>query len=110
MITSDVMRGFNSLIILSILMKGDNYGYQISTMIKEKTNGEYIMKETTLYSAFNRLEKQSLIQSYSKSGTKGKPRTYYKITPLGIEEYFEKLVEWEEVQAIIHEFVKEEKR
>lgn len=108
MVTSDVMRGFNSFIILSILKKGDNYGYQISNIIKEKTNGAYIMKETTLYSAFNRLEKQSLIESYSKSETKGKPRTYYKITPLGIEAYFEKLIEWEEVQAIIQRFVKEE--
>ncbi|MFL2100407.1 PadR family transcriptional regulator [Desemzia sp. FAM 23991] len=110
MVTSDVMRGFNSLIILSILMKEDNYGYQISNLIKEKTDGEYMMKETTLYSAFNRLEKQALIQSYSKSETKGKPRTYYKITPLGIEEYFEKLVEWEAVQTIIQRFIKEEKK
>lgn len=109
MVSSDVMRGFNSLLILAILMKEDNYGYQISSMIKEKTKGAYVMKETTLYSAFNRLEKQSLIQSYAKAETKGKPRTYYKITPLGIENYFEKLVEWEEVQAIIQQFVKEDK-
>lgn len=110
MVSSDVMRGFNSLLILSILMKGDNYGYQISNMIREKTKGAYIMKETTLYSAFNRLEKQNLVNSYSKAETKGKPRTYYKITPLGIESYFEKLVEWEEVQRIIQRFVKEENK
>lgn len=109
MVSSDVMRGFNSLLILSVLMKGDNYGYQISNIIKEKTNGAYIMKETTLYSAFNRLEKQHFIKSYSKAETRGKPRTYYKVTPLGIESYFEKLVEWEEVQMIIHRFTKEEK-
>lgn len=109
MVTSDVMRGFNSLIILSILMKQDSYGYQISNLIKEKTHGAYIMKETTLYSAFNRLEKNALIHSYSKPETRGKTRTYYKITPLGIEAYFEKLIEWEETQQIIHQFVKEEK-
>jgi PadR family transcriptional regulator PadR len=47
-ISSDVMRGFNSLILLSILMKEDSYGYQISNTIKEITDGKYIMKETTL--------------------------------------------------------------
>lgn len=61
MISSDVMRGFNSLILLSILMKEDSYGYQISNTIKVLTDGKYIMKETTLYSAFNRLEKVNLL-------------------------------------------------
>lgn len=60
MISSDVMRGFNSLILLSILMKEDSYGYKISNTIKEITNDKYVMKETTLYSAFNRLEKATL--------------------------------------------------
>ena len=35
MISSDVMRGFNSLILLSILMKEDSYGYKISNTIKK---------------------------------------------------------------------------
>lgn len=61
------MRGFNSLILLSILMKEDSYGYKISNTIKEITNDKYVMKETTLYSAFNRLEKSDLIQSYSST-------------------------------------------
>lgn len=65
------------------------------------------MKETILFS-FEPDIKIALLQSYAKPVTKGKPRTYYKITPLGIETYFEKLVEWEEVQSIIECSVKEE--
>lgn len=112
MITSDVMRGFNELIILSILLDGDSYGYQISNTIKEKTSGKYIMKETTLYSAFARLEKKELIRSYSSQETFGKPRTYYTITALGKTVHAEKKNEWIEVKEIVNLFVhrKEEKK
>lgn len=108
MISSDVMRGFNSLILLSILMKEDSYGYQISNTIKEITDGKYIMKETTLYSAFNRLEKSALIQSYSSTETNGKPRTYYRITELGKKTYTDKVSEWLDTKNVMDRFIEEE--
>lgn len=108
MISSDVMRGFNSLILLSILMKEDSYGYQISNTIKVLTDGKYIMKETTLYSAFNRLEKSELIESYSSTETNGKPRTYYRITDLGRQTYHEKVSEWLDTKNVISQFIEEE--
>lgn len=108
MISSDVMRGFNSLILLSILMKEDSYGYKISNTIKEITHDKYVMKETTLYSAFNRLEKSDLIQSYSSTETNGKPRTYYRITDLGRQTYHNKVTEWLDTKKVIDQFIKEE--
>ncbi|EAC9291066.1 PadR family transcriptional regulator, partial [Listeria monocytogenes] len=64
MISSDGIRGYNDAIILSILSKEDSYGYEISKRIREGTDAVYVIKETTLYSAFTRLEKQGLIRSY----------------------------------------------
>ena len=105
MVSSDVMRGFNDLIILSILMEGDSYGYLISNMIKERTNGRYKMKETTLYSAFSRLEKKELICAYASNQTFGKRRTYYTITALGKSIYSDKKREWDEVNKIVNLFI-----
>lgn len=105
LVTSDVMRGFNDLIILSILADSDSYGYHISNKIKELTNGKYIMKETTLYSAFARLEKKECIRAYSSKETFGKPRTYYTLTPLGKAILMEKKIEWTEVTTIVEKFV-----
>ena len=104
MITSDVMRGFNDLIILSILLKEDSYGYQISSTVKNISKNTYVMKETTLYSAFARLEKKELINSYAISKSFGKPRTYYTITPLGKAVYQEKVLEWQETKLLIDRF------
>ncbi|GAE88715.1 PadR family transcriptional regulator [Acetivibrio straminisolvens] len=107
MISSDVIRGYNDTIILSLLIEGDSYGYEISKNIRSITNELYVMKETTLYSAFARLEKNGYIESYYGEETQGKRRTYYRITPEGIKYYREKCKEWELTKKVINKFVKE---
>lgn len=105
MIGSDVMRGYNDLMILSLLLEEDSYGYEISRQIKEISNEKYIMKETTLYSAFTRMEKLGYITSYFGTETNGKQRTYYKITESGKEFYLEKCREWQLVKEVVDKFI-----
>ncbi len=106
MVGSDVMRGYNDFMILFLLLDEDSYGYEISRQIKQISEGKYIMKETTLYSAFTRLEKEGYIEAYYGTETNGKRRTYYRITKEGREFYREKCEEWELVKEIVGKFVK----
>lgn len=106
MISSDVIRGYNDTIILYFLLDNDSYGYEISKKIKSITHERYIIKETTLYSAFNRLKKNGYIESYYKEETFGKKRTYYKITSSGKKYYTEKCKEWELTKEVINTFIK----
>ncbi|MFS1514196.1 PadR family transcriptional regulator [Chengkuizengella sp. SCS-71B] len=108
MISSDVIRGYNDTIILYMLLDNDSYGYEISKNIKELSDEKYIIKETTLYSAFNRLMKNGYIESFFKEETHGKRRTYYKITQSGINYYKEKCKEWELTKEVINQFIKED--
>lgn len=107
MIGSDVMRGYNDLMILSLLLENDSYGYEISRKIREISDEKYVMKETTLYSAFTRLEKAGYISAYFGTETNGKQRTYYKITGSGEEFYHEKCKEWKLVEEVVNRFIKE---
>lgn len=107
MISSDVIRGYNDTIILSILLDGPSYGYEISKNIRFITEDRYIIKETTLYSAFTRLEKNGYIISFYGNETLGKRRTYYEITESGINYYKEKCQEWKVTKDVINKFVKE---
>ena len=107
LISSDVIRGYNDTIILSILLEGDSYGYEISKSIKEISEGLYVIKETTLYSAFNRLEKNGYIDSYPGNETFGKKRTYYKITSDGKTYYKDKCMEWKVTKEMVNKFIKE---
>lgn len=104
MISSDVIRGYNDTIILFLLKDKDSYGYEISRQIQELSKSQYIIKETTLYSAFNRLEKNGYIVSYYGDETFGKRRTYYKITNAGKTYYEEKCKEWELTKEVINCF------
>lgn len=99
------MRGYNDLMILYLLLQKDSYGYEISRQIKEISKEKYIMKETTLYSAFTRLEKLQYIKAYFGTETNGKQRTYYKITESGIQFYHAKCTEWELVKEVVEEFI-----
>ena len=66
-ISSDVIRGYNDTIILYLLLDRPSYGYEISKQIKLISEEKYVIKETTLYSAFTRLEKNGYITSFSSS-------------------------------------------
>jgi len=105
-ISSDVIRGYNDTLILFLLLDGPSYGYQLSKQIKMMTDEKYVIKETTLYSAFSRMEKNGYVESYSEEDSvTGKRRTYYKITDAGREYYRAKCEEWEVTKEVIEKFV-----
>lgn len=108
MISSDTIRGYNDTIILYILLNEPSYGYEISKQVKEITDGKYVIKETTLYSAFKRLENNGYIKSFKSDKTFGKPRTYYRITENGKKYYQEKCLEWELTKEVVNKFIKKE--
>lgn len=108
MISSDVIRGYNDTIIISLLLQQDSYGYELSKKIHESTKGMYPIKETTLYSTINRLQKNGYIRAYSGSESQGKPRTYYSVTPLGKAYYHEKCTEWQYTKQVIDLFTQQE--
>lgn len=104
MISSDVIRGYNDTIILSLLLEKDSYGYEISKNIREISEDLYTIKETTLYSAFSRLEKNKFIKSYLGEKTNGGKRVYYQITEEGRAYYQEKCDEWLLIRKLMNEF------
>ena len=104
-ISSDVIRGYNDTMILCLLLDEPCYGYEISRRIKSYTEGKYIMKETTLYSAFTRLQGNGFIESFNQEAENGKRRTYYRITERGRQFYREKCEEWQLTKDVVERFI-----
>ena len=107
-ISSDVIRGYNDTMILNLLKKEPSYGYEISRNIKEVTGEKYVIKETTLYSAFTRMEENGYLESYSQEADNGKRRTYYRITQKGLDYYKEKCEEWQLTKEVVELFISKE--
>lgn len=108
-ISSDVIRGYNDTMILFILKGGPSYGYEISRQIRNLSDEKYIIKETTLYSAFSRMEKNGYIESYvmDPATPNGKKRTYYRLTDFGNSYYDEKCEEWKLTKEVVEKFITE---
>lgn len=106
MISSDAIRGYTDIMLLFLLLEKDSYGYELSKDIRLLTDEQYIIKETTLYSAFTRLEKNGYIESFPGTETQGKRRTYYRITQTGRNYYKEKCDEWELTKIVVGKFIK----
>lgn len=106
-ISSDVIRGYNDTMILFLLLQAPSYGYEISKQIKALSEEKYTIKETTLYSAFTRMEKNGYIESFSSDENGGKRRTYYRITDEGKAYYKMKCAEWNLTKDVIEHFITE---
>ena len=100
-ISADTLRGHTDTIILTQLMQGDNYGYQINKRIQERTGGQYGFNEATLYTAFKRLEGAGLITSYWGEDGPGARRRYYSITDEGRRKWEENCQEWQSTRALL---------
>ena len=101
-ISSDVIRGYNDTIILYLLLDRPSYGYEISKQIRLISEEKYVIKETTLYSAFTRLEKNGYITSFSSSdNASGKRRT-----DAGREYYRMKCEEWKLTLDVVSKFIR----
>lgn len=104
-ISSDLIRGHIDTIILKLLIGGDKYGYEISKLVHSGSNGEYELKEATMYSCLKRLEQEGKITSYWGDKTQGGRRRYYMITDKGKTTYVENKNNWEYAKRILDNLI-----
>lgn len=106
-INSDLIRGNINTIILKALYGGDRYGYDIIKEIEEKSHGQYVLKQPTLYSCLKRLESQGFINAYWGEQSNGGRRKYYSLTDLGREVFVQSQDEYEYSRTIIDQLISE---
>ncbi|SEN84651.1 transcriptional regulator, PadR family [Amphibacillus marinus] len=95
------LRGSLDLIILSRIIKQDNYGGGIIREVSEATNQLITIGEGTLYSLLKRLEKKGYVKSYWGDQHLGGRRKYYAITEQGSDLFYQKLAGWRAINTLI---------
>lgn len=100
-VSSDLIRGNIDTIVLFLLQGHDRYGYEICKLVREKSGGEYELKEPSMYSTIRRLEAQRFIEAYWGDETQGARRKYYRITREGERALRKNLKDWEFAKKII---------
>lgn len=100
-ITSDLLRGNTDTMILKLLTESDRYGYELVKLIAERSNGEYELKEATMYSSVRRLEADGDITWYWGDESHGGRRKYFRITDKGRATYAQSKVNWEYARRVL---------
>lgn len=97
-LNKELLKGNTSMLILSLLVDEDMYGYQIIKELSKKSKNVFEFKEGTLYPILHSLEEKNYVFSYwNDTGTK--KRKYYSITLEGKKHLQEKTNEWKNFSA-----------
>ncbi|OXM15661.1 PadR family transcriptional regulator [Paenibacillus herberti] len=107
---NEMIKGYIDAIVLSVLRRNDAYGYEISKIIQEETEGLLDMKEGTLYPALKRMEANNYIEGYWDTRPSGPRRRYYRITEQGLKKLQENKQAWVGNLRIINLFLGGEAR
>ena len=101
---SQMKRGTLEMCALSVMSRGDCYGYELVNRISKCME----ITEGTIYSLMKRLKDSGLIDCYIVESNEGPPRKYYKITEAGSEELNRLTEEWFEFTQSIERLLKGE--
>jgi len=104
-IEKSLLSGSTPMLVLSLLKGGDKYGYEMVEELAKRSDDTFQLKEGTLYPLLHTLEKEHLVESYTKEAPNGRERRYYRLTPKGMERLEYKEKEWnlfsEKVNAVL---------
>jgi PadR family transcriptional regulator PadR len=95
-----VIRGSVELLVLRILSDGECYGWQISQLIAEYSNGELSVPVGSLYPSLYKLEERKYI-SVTERIVEKRLRRYYSLLEAGREYYATALNEYEDVNNAV---------
>jgi DNA-binding PadR family transcriptional regulator len=80
------------LILMGLLMRGDNHGYNLRKMIEKDLSNLINVDNTSIYYTLNKMEKEGLVTYKVVSDTKRPQKNLYSITEAGKREFRELLL------------------
>lgn len=83
MYSKEYLKGTLKTLLLSLLSEnGDMYGYELTQIVKLRSDNNIELTEGALYPALHKLEANDYLESYTKK-IDGRNRKYYKLTNKG---------------------------
>ncbi len=103
--SKDLVAASAKAIILSLLLAGESYGYQIIKRVRRVSGGELEWSNAVLYPVLHKMERDGLIRSDWRMSPENRMRKYYMLTELGAAELSEEKVRWRGVQTALRKLL-----
>jgi DNA-binding PadR family transcriptional regulator len=97
----DLIAASSIPLLLTILQKGESYGYEIIKMLKEKSGGKLDFAEGTLYPILKKMEEKGWLTSTWKKADNERERKYYQLTTKGKKQLILEKENWTSVNLIL---------
>jgi PadR family transcriptional regulator, regulatory protein PadR len=91
-------------LILSLLAKGESYGYAIIQDIRARSKDEIQWTDGMLYPVLHRMERNGWIKSQWVENENGRKRKYYFINKSGKQVLAEQREQWMAVHSVLTGF------
>ncbi len=104
----ELKRGTLEMVLLKLLGEREMYGYELVTAFQERGNGEFQVKDGTLYPVLYRLEKAGYVEPRWETQERGVPRKYYRVTSAGRKQVDQLVDEWRTFVHAIESLLTEE--
>jgi PadR family transcriptional regulator, regulatory protein PadR len=106
MASNDLLKGMLKPIILKLLLEKERmYGYEITQLVKEISEGEIELTFGALYPILHKLEQEGIVKTESEI-INNRNRIYYSLTKSGNSKAKEKIAELEEFIKTLKIFFK----
>lgn len=92
-VNKELLKGSTGTMILTLLEKRDQYGYELIKELERCSDGTFSLKEGTLYPILHAMEAEQWVEAYWREA-EGRKRKYYRLTDSGKKHLQDKLQEW----------------
>lgn len=99
-VSKNLVSGSMTMLLLKLLSEQDMYGYEMISVLRERSENVFELKAGTLYPLLHSLEEKNLLEAYEQEAL-GKVRKYYSITKEGRKLLREKETEWREYSQAV---------
>jgi PadR family transcriptional regulator PadR len=100
-IQTQLRKGVLELCVLTLLSRGDAYGYEIAS----KLMADVGMGEGTIYPLMRRMQEDGMVSTYLMETSGGPPRKYYRLTDAGRKTLAAQRNEWKNFQAAVEKML-----
>ncbi len=108
MLAKELVAASTEPLILSILAKGENYGYALIQEVKQLSGEKIEWTDGMLYPVLHRMEKEGWIESRWGEAETGRKRKYYSLKPEGKRALKEQRDQWVTVSRVFKQLWKEQ--
>jgi len=97
MLSKDLVAASSKPLVLSILVEGESYGYEIIQKVRRLSDDQIEWSDGMLYPVLHKLEKEGLVTARWHVPESGRRRKYYKLTTKGKKGLEQEKAQWEVV-------------